>query len=172
MTITDFATILVALATMGSMLYVARQVTVTRRQTKGQFLLALDEQFEKSNMITVRLVNEADFKPVETDWYEVWRLMSVFERINIMVEDKILDVAIVDRLHGFRLLYLIANDAIYERLQATGADWQDFIDLCYAIADYRKKSSADPRDAAFVERVYKLSKQTRKLTNPFGFMGE
>ena len=172
MTITDFATILVALATMGSMLYIARQVKMTRQQTKGQFLLALDEQFEKSNAITVRLVNEAGFKPVETDWFEVWRLMSVFERINIMVEDNILDVAIVDRLHGFRLLYLIANDPIYERLAATGADWQDFIDLCYAVADHRRKSSTDARDAAFVERVYKLSKKTRKMTNPFSYLGE
>src|SRR5664279_4096749 len=84
MTISDVASIIVALATMGSLLYISRQVRVSRQQTKGQFLLALDEQFEKTSAITVRLVNEPPFTPSGSDWAEVWRLMGVFERINIM----------------------------------------------------------------------------------------
>ncbi len=166
MTIGDIASLIVALATTGSLLYISRQVNVTRQQAKGQFLLALDEQFEKTNPITVRLVNEVGFSPVGQDWPDIWRLMSVFERINIMVEDKILDVALVDRLHGFRLIAIVANDAIYNRLLSTGAEWQDFIDLCYAIADHRRASS-DPSDVAFIERVSKLTKDARALRNPF-----
>src|SRR5262249_12732719 len=119
MTIGDIASLIVALATTGSLLYISRQVNVTRQQTKGQFLLALDGQFEKSNGITLRLVNEQGFHPVGNDWPLVWALMSVFERINIMVEDKILDVGLVDRLYGFRLVFLILNDDIYHRVEAT-----------------------------------------------------
>ena len=169
MTISDVASIIVALATMGSLLYISRQVRVSRQQTKGQFLLALDEQFEKTSAITVRLVNEPPFTPSGSDWAEVWRLMSIFERINIMVEDRILDVGLVDRLYGFRLLSLIANDAIYQRLASSGAEWQDFIDLCYAVANHRRRRGADDRGTAFIERVSKLSKQSRNLKNPFGF---
>ena len=76
----------------------------------------------------------------------------------------------MDRLHGFRLLSIIANDAIYERLQSTGAEWQDFIDLCYAIADHRQHQvGGSGSDKAFIERVHKLSKQTRRIGNPFSF---
>ncbi len=96
--------------------------------------------------------------------------MSVFERINIMVEDKILDVGLVDRLYGFRLVGIIANDAIYQRLTATSAEWQDFIDLCYAVAEHRRQHTTDAvRDAAFVERVSKLSKQSHTIKNPWQF---
>ena len=176
MTITELATVLMsvatvlmALATTGSLLYIARQVSVTRRQTRGQFLLALDEQFEKFNEITVHLVNQDAFTPQGGEWPQVWGMMSVFERISIMVEDKILDVGLVDRLHGFRLRSIIANDAIYHRLAKTGAEWQDFIDLCYAVADHREKVGDLKYDTAFIERVRKLNKQTRKLRNPFNF---
>ena len=166
-TITDIATVLLALTTLGSLIYVSRQVSATRQATRGEFLLALDEQFEKTNTITMRLLEEPNFTPHDQEWVEIWRLMSVFERINIMVEDKMLTVGLVDRLHGFRLLKLIENDAIYGRVQVAGADWQDFIDLCYAIADHRMRTSATDRDRAFHQRVYRLSKDTR-TANPFG----
>jgi len=41
------------------------------------------------------------FKPEGLEWGKIWRFMSIFERINIMVEDRILDIALVDRLYGF-----------------------------------------------------------------------
>ncbi len=109
MTIGDLASLLVALATTGSLIYVSRQVNVSRRQAKGQFLLALDAQFEKFNDVSMRLWTEQDFVPQGREWTQIWGLMSVFERINIMVEDKILDVPLVDRLHGFRLMGILPN---------------------------------------------------------------
>jgi len=169
MTLTDIGTLIIALATTCSLLYISRQVNVARQQAKGQFLLALDAQFEKFNPITIRLVNEQPFMPTGTEWPEIWGLMSVFERINIMVEDKILDVGLVDRLHGFRLISIIANEGIYQRLGTTSAEWKDFIDLCYAIADYRSENTPDPADEAFIKRVHSLNKQARRVKNPFQF---
>lgn len=169
MSVSDIASIIVALATTGSLLYIARQVRITRQQTKGQFLLALDEQFEKSVPITVRVVNEPGFTPTGSEWPQIWRLMSVFERINIMVEDGILDIGLVDRLYGFQVVSLIANDAIYERVKLTGAEWQDFVDLCHALAGYRQQSGAAAHHAAFIERVGNLNKQARFLKNPWRF---
>jgi hypothetical protein len=163
----DIATVLYALLTLASLLYVARQVSVTRQQTRGQFLLALDDQFEKTNTISMRLLEEPQFIPHDTEWIDIWRLMSVFERINIMIDDEMLSVDLVDRLHGFRLLKLIENDAVYARVQAAGADWQDFIDICYKIADYRMRANATDRDKAFHERVYRLDKHTHANGDPF-----
>lgn len=162
----DIATVIYALITLASLIYVARQITTTRQQTRGQFLLALDDQFEKTNPISMRLLEEPQFVPHDSEWIDVWRLMSVFERINVMVEDKMLTVDIVDRLHGFRLLKVIENDAVYSRLQRAGADWQDFIDICYKIADYRMRTAATARDRAFHDRVYRLNKNTHS-DNPF-----
>ena len=168
MTIGDFASLMMAFGTLGSLVYIARQVRVNRQQAKGQFLLALDAQFEKFNDITVRVLNEPGYVPASSDWRDIWGLMSVFERINIMVEDGILDIGLVDRLHGFRVVGIVANDTIYQRIKAAGADWQDFIDLCYAIAEYRRKRT-DAADKAFIERVYKLDKHTQRIRDPIHF---
>ncbi len=170
MNISDVTGIIAACATLGTLLYISRQVTVTRQQTKGQFLLALDEQFEKTNPIMISFLNEPTWTPVDAEWYPIYQMMSVFERINIMVDDKILDIGIVDRLYGFRLLHIIANDAIYQRLVASGIEWQDFIDLCYVIADYRERHpNAVKQNAAFIDRVRKLNKEARSAKSPWGF---
>src|SRR5215216_7423114 len=118
-TITDIATLVLAIATTTSLIYISRQVNVTRQQTKGQFLLALDDQFARTDSLTIRMVNESNFVPTSAEWPDILRMMSVFERINVMVDDNILDVALVDRLYGFRLMNVIANNVIYERLKST-----------------------------------------------------
>jgi hypothetical protein len=169
MNISDLANLILALSTTISLIYISRQVNVNRQQAKGQFLLALDAQFEKFNPITKRLVNEPGFKPEKKDWYDIVGLMSVFERISIMVDDKILDAGLVDRLHGFRLVLLLSNDAIYHHVRDAGAEWQDFIDLCYKIADLRAQLG-HPTDNQFIERVHTLSKETRVTDRPFEFL--
>ena len=168
MNVSDIANLILALSTTISLIYISRQVNVNRQQARGQFLLALDAQFEKFNPITMRLVNEEGFTPEKKDWYEIVGLMSVFERINVMVDDKILDVGLVDRLHGFRLVVILSNDAIYQHVKDTGAEWQDFIDLCYAIADLRAKQGHS-NDQKFIERVHTLSKETHSTDRPFQF---
>jgi hypothetical protein len=95
--------------------------------------------------------------------------MSVFERISIMVDDKILELEIVERLWGFMLIRLIENDAIYERLRATGAEWQDFISLCHAVGKGPRGRSLHNRDRAFVDRLLALEKDARQMENPFAF---
>src|SRR5689334_763003 len=130
-TITDIATVVLAISTIVSLIYIGRQVRVTRQQTKGEFLLALDGLIDRSRSIAIRVLNEQDYKPVGDEWLQIWQLMSVFERINIMLDDRILDIRIIDRLYGFALRAIIANDAIFERVKLSGAEWQDFIELCY-----------------------------------------
>lgn len=169
MTISDVASIILALTTLGSLVYISRQVNVARQQAKGQFLLALDEQFTRANDITLRLANEEGFKPAGPDWPQIWALMSVFERINIMLDDKILDIALVDRLYAFRLIFVINNDEVYNRISSTGAEWQDFIDLCHKVADFRARGRCDVRDNTFIQRVSTLNKSANRIQNPWRF---
>jgi hypothetical protein len=167
MSIADLSALVLAVATTISLIYISRQLAVTRRQTKGEFLLALDDQFEKVRDILLKVVGDPTFQPDGKDWPRVWALMSVFERVSIMVEDGIIDVGIVDRLYGYVMLRLLGNDAVFERLKATGADWQDFVELCYRLARRRARSK-HPHDRSFADRVHQLSKDTR-TANPFSF---
>jgi hypothetical protein len=169
MTISDFASIVLAISGTFSLIYISRQVSVTRQQTKGQFLLSLDEQFTRSREILIKFNGNPNYQPEGEDWPRVWALMSVFERINIMVADKILDIDIVERLHGYVLFGLIANDAVYHRLLGTGAEWQDFIDLCRTIAKLRRGKAVGPHYASFIERVQALDKDSRTLTDPWKY---
>ena len=162
------ATLILALATMISVVYIARQFNLTREQAKGTFLLALDQQFDATNEVTRKLVSEPHFNPNSEELIRIWQLMSVFERISVMVDDHILDVALVDRLHGFRLQLIIGNDAIYQRLQSTGGEWRDFVHICYLIAASREKSpDINDTDRAFITRVRALDKHARRVDNPF-----
>ena len=164
------ATLLLAIVTMISVIYIARQFRLTQQQAKGTFLMALDEQFDATNTMTRRMVTEPNFTPNGEEWIEVWRMMSVFERMSVMVDDRILDIALVDRLHGFRLLIIIGNDAIYQRLQSTGGEWQDFVHMCYLIADHRERlPDVNDADRKFIARVRTLNKHARKVANPFAF---
>jgi len=167
MSIADLSAVILAITTTVSLIYIARQLSITRRQTKGEFLLALDDQLDKVRPILVKIVRQKDFQPEGEDWPRVWALMSVFERISIMVEDGIIDAGIIDRLHGYVMLRLISNDVIFERLKTTGADWQDFISLCYQLSKRRNRST-HPHDREFAERVHQLSKDTRSA-NPFSY---
>ena len=169
MSISDFASIIVAVSATFSLIYISRQVQVTRQQTKGQFLLSLDEQFAKSREIFMKINSEPNFQPQGSEWPMVWALMSVFERINIMVSDKILDIGIVERFYGYALFGLIANDSIYQRLLSTGAEWQDFIDLCQIVARQKQRKKIGPHFSVFLERVPALDKETRHLKNPWEF---
>ena len=168
MTIADLASVVLAITTTVSLIYIARQVSVTRQQTKGQFILSLDEQLAQMREVSASLAADPQFKPEGKEWPRVWSLMSVFERVNIMVEDKILDLEIVDRLYGYILSRLIENDAIYQRVHATGAEWQDFVGLCHLLARLRRRKN-NAGDKTFLERVATLDKDARHMTNPFEY---
>jgi hypothetical protein len=129
MTMESIATIAYSATGIVSLFYIARQVALARNQAKGQFLLALDDRLEKSTKLILRLFNDQNFTPLGQEWGEVWLLMNTCERMNIMIEDRILDLDIDERTYGFRVA-LIQNDAIYTRILELGAECQDFINLC------------------------------------------
>ena len=136
---------------------------------RSEFLLALDDQFEKVRDILVKVVGDVSFVPEGKDWPRVWALMSVFERISIMVRGRGHHRRRHrrSRLYGYVMLRLIGNDGVFDRLKTTGAEWQDFVELCYRLARRRARSQ-HPHDRSFAERVHQLSKDTR-TANPFSF---
>lgn len=56
--------------------------------------------------------------------------MGVFERIQLLVERKILDIKTVDRLFSFRVINIVLNDHIRsEKLGEKAEFWPDFLEL-------------------------------------------
>jgi hypothetical protein len=169
MNLEGIATIAYSVTGILSLLYIARQVALARNQAKGQFLLALDERLEKSTELTMRLFNDQNFAPSGQEWGEVWLLMNTYERVNIMIEDKILELDIVERAYGFRVVALIQNDAIYLRIMEMGAEWEDFISLCKKLAKYYSDDDRSRGNAQFCERVKRLDRNFEKIANPWKF---
>jgi hypothetical protein len=157
MTIAEFGSIALAFVTTISLIYVSRQVNATRLQTKGEFLVALDRQLADYTEIGLKLVRNRQMSPTRDEWLEIIGYLGVFERMNIMVEDDILDIDMVDRLFGSRLILLLTNNAIYDMVQSSGAEWQDFIHLCRLIADHRQQVHVADYDQAFIDLVGKLT---------------
>jgi hypothetical protein len=170
MTIGDTANIVMAIATVVSVFYIARQISDTRKQAKGQFLLHLDERMESYKDVHRRLVEAPQSFNPETDkdvkWQDVWSYVGFFERIYVMVDDEILNISLVDRLYGYRIYRIILNDAIYDEIAKYYMNWQDFICICKALIAYKQQTSMDGIDIYFKERVDSLalipSKNTRE----------
>lgn len=161
MTAADFGSIALAFITAISLIYVSRQVNATRLQAKGEFIQALDRQFRDYNRIGIDIIrNRQHFAPKSDDWREIIGYMGVFERMNIMVEDKILDIALVDRLYGSRPILLLSSDEVYQMVSESGAEWRDFIHLCRRIADHRRQVHVADYDQPFIERASKLTTDT------------
>jgi hypothetical protein len=109
-----------------------RQFKAGKDTARGQFLLDMDQAFEDSEVIRVRLGKHEQL-PLSTDeWRQVKRYMAQFERVAVFTSEGLLDPEVVYRLYGSRFRNIIRNDEIRTRPlenaeRAKG--WTDFIQL-------------------------------------------
>jgi len=119
------------------LIFTGMQVRDARRIAQGEFLLRLDELFRTHHAVHVRLRPGGEWTGSEkgpqspAEWAEVEAYMGLFERINLLIERKIVDKEIIDRLYGYRIRNIVANDAIRQaKLVSARASWRDFVNLC------------------------------------------
>ncbi|HXU36336.1 MAG TPA: hypothetical protein VN937_08215 [Blastocatellia bacterium] len=69
--------------------------------------------------------------------------MGLFERIKVLVDDGIVDLATIDKLYGYRVFNIVANDVIRKgKLEGQRAEhWKGFIELWDALKDRRRKEA-------------------------------
>ena len=135
-----------------ALLFAARQLRGERRATEGQrqiaqaqFLLALDDAF-RQHEATHRKFRPATGTPTSTvglwhgrnargpttpeEWADVEAYMGLFERVNVMIDQRLLDVAVIQRLRGYRVTNILTNPFVMkEKLTKRADDWDDFIAL-------------------------------------------
>ena len=145
--VTSFATAVGALAAVAGILYAAIQLRASRKLAKGQFLLRLDERFDKHDDVNRKLRPSGVWaKPdagpsSDSEWATVDGYMGLFERINVLVRDGIMDMETVNKLYGYRVRNIAANFRIRQaKLEIERHMWHDFIELERRLAAVSKET--------------------------------
>lgn len=101
--------------------YSAQQLKAAKKIAQGDFLLHLDEMFRRHDRVHRRLRPGGDWHlsqdgPANADeWADVDSYMGLFERIKILVDNNIIDLDTIERLYGYRIYNIVANDTIREQ---------------------------------------------------------
>jgi hypothetical protein len=117
------------------------QLRGSQKIAKGNFLLELNEQLvthEKAYRATMKLDWTPDMYGVTMDMMENY--MSLFEQFKVLLDDQIIDFQVVDRLYGYRILVIVLNDHLFNKMLLRYGDaWPDFIALAKLIAKNHRR---------------------------------
>jgi len=132
--------------------YASKQVKLGREQRRdasssglGQFLLQLDDAMQRHQAAHLKLrpggewYNSTD-RPADNEMAEAIAYMGLFERVNIMIDLKLLPASVVNRLYGYRVGNIWANDRLMcEKLVKLSGQWQDFLNLVKSMEKERNE---------------------------------
>lgn len=114
------------------LIYAGLQMRLARRVARAEFLLQLDAMFREHQRVEHDLrVTWADGGPgTHEEWIAVENYMGLFERVQAMVDDGIIDLNTFDMMYGYKLFYLVRNRVIHDhKLVERQAHWTLFIKL-------------------------------------------
>jgi hypothetical protein len=149
----SIATAVAAVAALVALIYARGQIKEAQKQLRhsraiahGDFLLRLDEAFQRH--ATVHMLLQPDFAwgsnkagPVSPeDWFLVTSYMGLFERVNFLIESEIEELAIIDKLYGYRVYNIVANNVIrVAKLEnkEIARYWEGFIHLWLQLKSLR-----------------------------------
>jgi hypothetical protein len=141
----NVATAITAAAAVWALLYAKGQVKEAKEQLKQariisahDFLLRLDEALQRHTKVHLLLQpgfewgSNKDGPASAEEWFLVTSYMGLFERVNVLVESGIFELPTVDKLYGYRVYNIVANDAIRKaKLENSNFApyWAEFIKL-------------------------------------------
>ena len=141
------ATAIGVLLTIAGLIYAGKQLRASRKISQGDFLLRLDEMFLSHKDVHVKLRPGGKWSKTKhgpdniEEWAAEESYMGLFERIEILIENGVLDLGTVDRLYGYRIFNIVGNDIIRKsKLENERKSWEDFDKLWKAI-DKRRRSN-------------------------------
>jgi hypothetical protein len=124
------------LVALGGFIYAGRQLFLSQRSARGSFLLDVEEMLRHHDHVHTKLDSKggADWNPATEEWPAVEAYMGVFERIQLLIEERILELGTVDRLYSYRVLNIVSNDYIRkEKLVEKAQFWPDFCRLWHSL---------------------------------------
>lgn len=121
-----------ALLTGIGLIYAGLQVRLSRKIARAQFLLQLDTMFREHKQVENKLRGEWATSGPQTpeEWIAVEDYMGLFERVQAMIDDGIIDLKSFDLMYGYKMFYIVRNKEIYEHKIVERSDqWVLFISL-------------------------------------------
>lgn len=102
-----------SVVTVFGVLFIAWQVSDTRRFTKSQLLNDLEKDSKDYRNTYLILTNSwkptNEVTPTEEILHEFFECLGFFERVKILIDNKVIDWPTVDRLFGYRFFLLVNN---------------------------------------------------------------
>jgi hypothetical protein len=144
------ATVVTALVAVVALVYAKGQIKEAQNQlqqsrkiAQGDFLLRLDEAFQRNHEVHQKLqpafawgkdaTGRSKGGPsVAEEWFNVSQYMGLFERVNSLLKNETVDLASIDSFYGYRLYNVVANDTIRKaKLEnpELARYWENLIDL-------------------------------------------
>ncbi len=132
MTAADWLTGLGLLFTCCGLFYNARQLRLARKVARAEFFFNLDPVFREHAAVEAKLRGEWQGSGPTSleEWLAVEEYMGLYERIQVMVDDGIVDLDSFHKIYGYKLFYLVNNKMIHShKLVARASHWVLFIKL-------------------------------------------
>lgn len=136
--VTALVAIVAAVYAKGQIKEAQKQLQQSHRVAHGDFLLRLDEAFQRHTEVHKLLQpafawGQPGGGPSEDeDWFKLTQYMGLFERVNFLLKSEIMDLTTIDALYGYRLYNIVSNDTIRKvKLEKakTAVYWENLIDL-------------------------------------------
>ena len=133
------------------LIYTGIQLRRSRKIARSEFLLHMFELIQQYNDVHTRLTGggwpDGRIGPEShEEWMKVDRYMGLFESIQILIEDRIVDCETVDRLYSHRVAALVMNPIVYQRnLVDRKERWQDFSKLLRNLEKCKVYGASNPK---------------------------
>jgi hypothetical protein len=123
------------------------QLSIGRRIALSDTLFRLDDVFQQYQDVREKLAVGGDWHRgakgpnYPQDLPEVNRYIGLFERVQVLLEKDLIDIDTVDNWYGDRLINIVINPIIKDRLVKHKRGWSDFIKLWKALVKQREQVS-------------------------------
>ena len=112
------------------------QIREARKVARAQLLLGFDQRLSEFDKVHQALrpggswPRDRDHPPEGMQWSEVEGYMGAFERLNVLLTDRIVSTELVKAFYEYRLHNLVANAGIQDKLKRFPDGWSNFLELC------------------------------------------
>lgn len=70
--------------------------------------------------------------------------MGLFERCQILIDEKVLKAAVFERLYGYRVEVLVVPTVIRDHVNEGARGWSDFIALAWSLRELKEQRLVGP----------------------------
>lgn len=102
-----------SVVTIVGILFIAWQVSDTRRFTKSQLLNDLEKESGEYRHVYMLITGTwkalQEVSPKEDQLHDIFECLGFFERIKVLLDNQVIDLPTVDRLFGYRFFLLVNN---------------------------------------------------------------